>query len=70
MDAISKARHEADVAFPLAEITPDMIDAGARVLWQTHDLVCSEIIARGLAEEVFNEMISAAPRPRQKSRSR
>jgi hypothetical protein len=57
-------------AFPSAEITPEMIDAGARVLWQTHDVVCSEIIARGLAEEVFHEMISAAPKPPQKSRSR
>jgi fatty acid/phospholipid biosynthesis enzyme len=52
------------------ETTAEMIDAGARVLCQTHDLVRSEIIARTLAAEVFSEMMSAAPNPRQPKKLR
>ena len=42
------------------EITPEMTEAGARVLRDTFDLV-GPISSEGIAEEVYKAMVDACP---------
>jgi hypothetical protein len=44
------------------EITPEMIEAGAKVCAEVYG-VCSEFVGEGLAEDIFKAMMDARTNP-------